>query len=382
MKKIRDAISVFLFLIAFLFLQTASAQETSISGKVTDALTNEPVPFATVIFKGTTTGTNTDMDGKFNLSSANPTDSIICTLVGYKPVKMRVKKGQVQVINIVLSASKVELNEVVIKAGENPANIIFRNIVKNKDQNDPSKLETYQYEVYNKLEFDLTNISEKFKNKKLLKPFSFIFDNIDSSETNSRPFLPFFISESMSDVYFKNSPKNKREIIKASKVSGLENATVTQFLGDMYQRVNVYDNFIDLFGKGFVSPTSDLGLLYYKYYLLDSTYIDSQWCYKLKFKPRRPQELTFTGEFWVQDTTWAIKKINMRIAGEANVNWVEDMAIVQEYTRVDNKQWMLSKDVLIVDFAAKEDGMGFIGRKTTSYRKFIVNEPINDNVFK
>ncbi len=382
MKKTRDAVSVFLFLIALLFLQTASAQETSISGKVTDALTNEPVPFATVIFKGTTTGTNTDMDGKYSLSSANPTDSIICTLVGYKPVKMRVKKGQVQVINIVLSASKVELNEVVIKAGENPANIIFRNIVKNKDQNDPSKLETYQYEVYNKLEFDLTNISEKFKSKKLLKPFSFIFDNIDSSETNSRPFLPFFISESMSDVYFKNNPKNKREIIKASKVSGLENATVTQFLGDMYQRVNVYDNFIDLFGKGFVSPTSDLGLLYYKYYLLDSTYIDSQWCYKLKFKPRRPQELTFTGEFWVQDTTWAIKKINMRIAGEANINWVEDMAIVQEYTRVDNKQWMLSKDVLIVDFAAKEDGMGFIGRKSTSYRKFIVNEPINDNFFK
>jgi hypothetical protein len=110
----------------------------------------------------------------------------------------------------------------------------------------------------------------------------------------------------MSDVYFKNNPKNKREIIKASKVSGLENATVTQFLGDMYQRVNVYDNFIDLFGKGFISPASDLGLLYYKYYLLDSTFIDNQWCYKMKFKPRRPQELTFTGEFWVQDTTFAI----------------------------------------------------------------------------
>jgi len=142
MKKIRDVISVFLFLFALLFLQTANAQETSISGKVTDELTNEPIPFATVIFKGTTTGTNTDLDGKYKLSSSNPTDSIICTLVGYKTVKMRVKKGQAQVINIVLGASKVELKEVEIKAGENPANIIFRNIVKNKDFNDPSKLET------------------------------------------------------------------------------------------------------------------------------------------------------------------------------------------------------------------------------------------------
>ena len=232
-----------------LFALNISAQETSISGKVTDDLTNEPIPFATIIFKGTTIGVNTDMDGKYSVSSQTPTDSIICTLVGYKPVKMRVKKGQSQVINIVMNASKVELNEVIIKAGENPANIILKNIIANKDINDPAKLETYQYEVYNKLEFDLTNITEKFKNKKLLKPFSFIFDNIDSSETNSRPFLPFFISETMSDVYFKSNPKNKREIIKASKISGLENTTVTQFLGDMYQRVDVYDNFIDLFGK-------------------------------------------------------------------------------------------------------------------------------------
>lgn len=362
-------------------ISNSFAQETVISGKVTDALTNEPVPFATVIFKGTTVGTNTDMDGNFRLKTETPSDSLVFILVGYNQVKMRVRKGQTQVINVSLKASKVELQEVVIKAGENPANIIVRKIIDNKEKNNPSKLETYQYEVYNKVEFDLTNISEKFKSKKLLKPFSFIWDNMDSSETNSRPFLPFFISETLSDFYFKNNPKNRKEIIKGSKISGLENATITQFLGDMYQRVTIYDNFIDLFGKGFVSPTSDLGLVYYRYYLLDSMYLDNQWCYKLKFKPRRPQELTFAGEFWVQDTSWAIKKINMRIAHDANVNWVEDMAIVQEYTYVNNENWMLSKDMLVIDFAAKEDGMGFIGRKSTSYRNFVINQPIKEDIF-
>ncbi|CAN5510304.1 DUF5686 family protein [soil metagenome] len=358
------------------------AQETRITGKLTDVLTNEPIPFATVIFKGTIIGANTDFDGNFTLTTTEPTDSILATMVGYQQVKMRVKKGQTQVINIVLKASKIDLKEVTINAGENPANIILRNIIKHKDENDLRRLDSYQYEVYNKLEFDLTNITEKFKNRKILKPFSFIFENIDSSETNSRPFLPFFISETISDLYYRNSPQNKKEIIKGSKVSGLENASVTQFLGDMYQRTNIYLNFIDLFGKSFVSPISDLGLVYYRYYLLDSAFLEDQWCYKLKFKPRRPQELTFVGEFWVHDTTFAIKKINMRIAGDANINWVEDMAIVQEFTRVNNANWMMSKDLLVVDFAAKDDGLGFIGRKTTSYKDFKINEAIPEGIFK
>ena len=372
----------FLFFVLLILSMNLYAQETKITGKVIDELTNEPIPFATVVFKNSTIGTNTDFYGAFTLVTSTPTDSIVCTLVGYQPVKMRVKKGQSQTINISLKASKVELKEVEIKAGENPANIIFREIIKHKPDNNPSKLETYQYEVYNKVEFDITNITEDFKNKKLLKPFAFIWDNIDSAETNSKPFLPFFISESISDMYYRNSPQAKKEIIKASKVSGLENATITQFLGDMYQRVELYGNFIELFGKGFVSPISDLGLVYYRYYLLDSMYLDNQWCYKLKFKPRRPQELTFNGEFWVHDSTYAIKKINMRIASDANINWVEDMAIVQEYKRVEDKNWILSKDMFVVDFKAKEDGLGFIGRKSTSYKDFKINETIDDKYFK
>jgi hypothetical protein len=373
---------LFLFVVMALMPNIIYAQTTTITGKVTDALTNEAIPFATIIFKGSTTGTNTDFDGNYRLNSTSPTDSILCTLVGYKPVVMRVKKGQTQIINIVLSTNQIEFQEVIIRPGENPALQIIRNIIEHKPDNDPSKLSTYQFEVYNKLEFDITNISDKLKNNKLLKPFNFIWDNIDSSETNSKPFLPFFISESLSDIYFKSNPKDKREIIKASKISGLENATVTQFLGDMYQKVDIYGNFIDLFGKSFVSPTSNIGTLYYKYYLLDSTFIDSKWCYKIKFRPRRPEDLTFLGELWVNDSTWAIKKIDMRISAKANINWVEDMAIVQEYTYFKNQQWMLSKDKLVVDFAAKDEGTGFIGRKTTSYRDFHINEQPIDSIFK
>ncbi len=360
-----------------------NAQVTKVSGKVTDALTNEPIPFTAVVFKGTTDGANTDFDGKYDVSTTKIVDSVIFTCVGYKRVAFKLKKGQAQVINVKLTVSHKEMGEVVVKAGENPADILFRKIVENKDNNNKKKLQSYQYQVYNKVEFDLANISEKFKNNKLIKPFAFIFDKIDSSETNEKPFLPIFITENLSDFYYQTDPKKSKEIIYASKVSGVENSSVTQFTGDMYQSINIYDNFIDVFGKGFVSPIANIGQLYYKYYLTDSTFIDGNWCYKMKFKPRRQGDLTFIGDFWVHDTTFAIKKIQLRLSEKANINFIEDLALVQEFTWVNQSQWMPRKDLLVMEFAPmkNQEGMSVIGRKTTSYKDFIINQPIPDSIF-
>lgn len=370
-----------LLITAFIF---SDAQVTKVTGKVTDGLTNEPIPFTAVAFKHTTDGGTTDFNGLYDVSTAKTADSIIYTCVGYKRVAFKLKKGQTQVINVKLWVSQNELGEIAVKAGENPADILFRKIIDRKDDNNKRKLDSYQYQVYNKVEFDLANISEKFKNGKLIKPFAFIFDKIDSSETNEKPFLPIFITENLSDFYFQTSPKKKKEIIYASKVSGLENASVTQFMGDMYQNINVYDNFINVFGKSFVSPIAGIGQLYYKYYLTDSALIDNNWCYKMKFKPRRTGDLTFVGDFWVHDTTFAIKKIQMRLSEKANINFIEDLAMVEEYKWVDNKNWMPSKDLLVLQFAPlkNQEGMSMVGRKTTSYKDFIINQPINDSIFK
>lgn len=371
----------FLVAVFVLFTGWCSAQLTKVSGKVNDALTGEPIPFANVAFKGTTTGTITDINGNFVLETEKASDSLSASYVGYTPVTLKISKGKAQTVTFLLKVSKVELKEVVIKAGENPANILLRKVIDHKDENDKKHLDYYSYESYNKLEFDLTDIPQNFKDKKLIKPFAFIFDNMDSSVTNGKPFLPFFITETLSDIYFKNNPKSTREVIKASKISGLENESVTQFLGDMYQNIDIYDNYVDIFGKSFVSPISNVGMVYYKYYLTDSAFLDNQWCYKLKFKPRRKQELTFVGECWVHDTTFAIRKIDMRVVDDANINFVEDLAVVKEYSRVENKQWMLEKEMLVVDFAARKDGLGFIGRKTTSYKDFTINQSLSDTIF-
>lgn len=359
------------------------AQQISITGKVTDALTNEPIPFANVLFKGTVIGAKSDLNGDYFITTNAPTDTLTASFIGYLPVSIRVSKTKpIQVLNFSMRVNKVDLHEVVIKFGENPAHALLRKIQSKKEENDKKNLEAYQYETYNKMEFDINNISENFKNRKILKPFSFIFSKMDSSESNEKPFLPIFITESLSDVYYTKDPLNKKEIVKATKVSGIENASVTQFMGDMYQNINLYDNFISMFNKGFVSPVANVGLLYYKYYLVDSAFMDQKWCYKIKFKPRRKQDLTFTGDFWVHDTTFAIKKINMRVSDGANINFIEDIVIAREYERTDNKYWMVKRDIFVVSFLGDKDKMGFIGRKTTSYKNIAINQPKPATFFK
>ena len=366
------------YLLLFLTLVIADscfAQTTIVRGKVTDNETGEPIPFANVYFIDTKSGAITDIDGKYYLETYYTSDSLRASSLGYIPDTKRAYTDKDQTLNFILNTSSIMLEAAIIRPTEeeNPAHPIIRNILKNKDINNREKLEAYEYELYNKVEFDLNNFSEEFTQRRIMRPFQFIFVGIDSTE--EKVYLPLFMTESMSDFYYRKNPKISKEHITATKVSGIENKSVSQFLGDMYQNVNIYDNNIVMFNKSFVSPISNSGFTFYKYYLTDSTYIDSKWCYKILFLPKRKQELTFTGEFWVNDTTYAIKQINASIADDANINFIRSLDVQQEFNEVEKEVWMLTKDKLVIDFNVNGKTIGFYGRKTTSYRNFIINKP-------
>ena len=365
-------------LITMLLSPYVSGQITKIMGKVTDAGTHEPVPFANVFFQGTTIGVISDFNGDYSIETRTPGDTLVASCVAYGTQKFKVYKNKFQEINFDLASQDVNLPEVVIRAGENPADIILRKIIQNKDKNSMNEFDDYQYEVYNKMEIDANNITERFQNRKILKPFKFIFDHLDTSTVNGKVYLPIFLTESLSDYYFRKEPKSEKEVIKAAKVSGVENESISQFLGDMFQHYNFYDNYISLFQKNFVSPIANFGLGTYKYYLVDSSNLNGKWCYKIMFKPRRKQELTFTGNFWVNDTTWAIKSFELRIAEDANINYVNDLVLRQEFSLIDGKYWMVTKDQAISDFNMLNNNktlLGFFGKKTTTYQKFVFNKP-------
>ncbi|NQX93005.1 MAG: carboxypeptidase-like regulatory domain-containing protein, partial [Flavobacteriales bacterium] len=358
------------------------AQKTKVSGKVVDSVTGEPLPFVNILFVGTKSGTTTDFDGYYELETYYASDSLRASCLGYVSQTKGVKLDVAQQINFQLAESSIQLEEATIRPDEteNPAHPIVRGILRNKDINNREKLEAYEYELYNKVEFDLNNLSDEFMERKIFKPFDFVFDNLDSTE--EKVFLPIFMTENISNFYYRKDPKTEKEIIQAARVSGIENNSVNQFLGDMYQNVNIYDNNIIVFGKSFVSPISSSGFAFYKYYLEDSTLIGDKWCYQIKFLPKRKQELTFTGDFWVNDTTYAIKRVDATIAEDANINWIQGLNVQQEYDEVQNEVWMLTNDQLVIDFNIADKTMGFYGRKTTSYQDFVINQPRKDEFYK
>ena len=367
-----------LLLLSFYLIISLSifGQFTKVVGIVTDSITQKPIPFVNIQLIGTHEGATTDFNGKFKIKSKATFDSIRISSVGYQSQRLKVKRKAFQSFDIKLIPLTTELNAVIIHPKENPAHILLKKVIANKRKNSSYSLDEYEYQVYNKIQMDANNITDGFKNRRSMKPFKFIFENVDTSTINGKTYLPLLLTESVSEVYYRRNPEEKKETIIASRASGIKNKSVTQFLGSMYQNINIYDNYIGVFRLNFVSPIADFGLRTYKYYLIDSATIDGHWCYQIMFKPRRKQEATFNGEIWIADTTFAVKTIDMKIE-KVNINFVNAMSISQEFKLIDNKYWMLYRDNFVIDFNAIEKSKtvtGFFGHKTSIYKDIKINE--------
>jgi hypothetical protein len=373
--KIRILLTLLVWLGSMAF---ANAQLTKIMGLVLDARTEEPIPFAHVYFEGKKIGVSSDFNGEFSIETREAVDSIFVSCVGYITKAQKVTRNVFQSLTFALQPDEIMLQEVVILPGENPAEVLLRKVIENKENNNKKEFDAYEYEKYAKIQFDANNIRDRLQERRFMKHFQFVFDYVDTSTVNGKAYLPLLINETVSHFYFRNNPTGKIEKVLASNTSGFDNESITQFMSDLYQEVNIYDNYILLFEKNFVCPIANFGLTYYKYYLVDSAFIENKWCYHIMFKPKRKQELTFTGSFWVHDTTYAIKEVEMQAIDEVNLNFVDALALKQTYNLIEGKYWMLTRDYLLVDFNVienSEKALGFYGHRTTSYRNFVFNQP-------
>ena len=383
-KFIFPFLSLLFFATSGIFMNSNAQDATKIMGIVRDAQTGDTLPFVSIYFKNTQIGTTTGFDGRFSLESRKATDTLIASYIGFVTGYVPIQRNRFQTVNISMEPERYELSGVVILPGENPAEVLLRKIIDHKPQNDPDKVEAFHCKAYTKMQFDVNNLSDKFQNRRILEPFKFVFDQIDTSVVNGKVYLPVMVSEAFSDLYFRKTPRERKEIIKASQISGVENTTMSQFVGNMAQDIKVYDNFISIFQKNFVSPISNLGLFYYKYYLIDSTFIDNNWCYNVMFKPRRKQELAFTGNMWIHDTTYAVKRLEMRMEGDVNLNFVNDMMISQEFGITSNGQWMLTREKTVADFNVIVDSkitMGFFGTRTVVYSGYEFNPSRDEKIY-
>ncbi len=361
-------------------------QGYEIAGVVKDKNTGEGVPFATVFLAGTGIGSAADLDGNFLLKIPDlPKDTLRIQAVGYNTVNRKLDRQKNSYsFFIELERADNVLEEFVVHPGEDPAVTLLKLIIEHKPENNPDRTENYKYEVYNKLEVDLQRLSkEQFEKLPVpyMKKFSFIYNNLDSTSEQT-PFLPFYLTETLSDYYFQRNPKKAREFIHASQIKGFKNESITKFMGSMYQNINSYDNFIPVFDKQFVSPISNQGLFYYKYKIKDTQQAYGHDIVLVQFVPRRNGENCFYGDFWVVDSVYALQRISMEVPKDANINWVSRVSLYQEFAPVKDSLWFCVKDKFIADFAAPYGAKlpGFIGRKTTSYEDIVVNDPSIEEV--
>ncbi|MET0637270.1 MAG: DUF5686 family protein [Chitinophagaceae bacterium] len=369
---------LFSFFSLTLILTTLSAasQQKVFIGTVRDAQSDEPVPFASISFIGTTVGKLTDSSGAFTFRLDKwPSDTLVITSVGYQPFHFSIDISQDSVTGAV-TLERGTFNEgVKVKAKVNKGLLLWKKIVQNKYRNDRYRFDNFSYELYNKLELDVKNVN--FKRITRFKPLrsigTVINQHMDSSENVK--YLPTYLTEALSDYYYQKKPLKRREVIKAANTNGIKNESFIKFLGGMDQNINIYNNFLTVFDKQFVSPASDNGDLYYNYRVLDTQQVGSNRIYHLVFTPRRLGTNTFEGDCWVVAGSFAIQKMNLRLGRDANVNFVENLSLIQEYSLINDTTWFLSKDKFVADIAPiGRNSPGVIGRKTTTYRNIVVND--------
>ncbi len=358
--------------------------QTKIGGIVKDGSGN-PVSFANIIFKNSSEGTITNDNGRFYFESENNYNTIVVSFIGYDTKEIALQGKVNYNLEIVLAESTEQLDEVVVYTGKqskknNPAIDILKKIWAKKRENGVRKFKSYQYDKYEKVEFDLNTIDSNLIKSRLFKGLEFIFDDLDTSRITGKTYLPIFLNEVSSKVYGDNRFKLEKEDVLGNKNSGFGgNQAITAFVEDLYSDYDIYDNYLKFFSKSFTSPLSKTGVDTYNYVLSDSTYIDNKWCYNIIYYPRRKNELTFKGDFWVNDTTFAIKKINLEVAKSANINWVKEIYIEQDFEVVNDSVFLLKRDYMLSDFAfsKKEKSRGVYGKRTTVYDhyKFDLERP-------
>ncbi|WP_423129951.1 SusC/RagA family TonB-linked outer membrane protein [Gaoshiqia sp. Z1-71] len=111
MKIIRKNLKVLLMVLGLILASVSYAQVVSLSGRVTDQSTGEPLPGVTVVVKGTTIGTITNFDGEYTLV-VDKEAIIQFSYIGYTTTEQRV--GEVTRLDIALKVDIAQLEEVVV----------------------------------------------------------------------------------------------------------------------------------------------------------------------------------------------------------------------------------------------------------------------------
>ena len=352
--------------------------EIRIKGLVTDSVSGEPLPYVSIIVKGTTTGAATDLDGRFSLTvpSSASGKMLEVSYLGYSTKQVSLKSGQS--LSIQLAPTGIALNEVVVKPGreryrrrDNPAVAFVKNVIERRDANDPRNHDYYSYDRYQKMLFAMNDYKPKKREDGKTGKFDFLEEFIDTLDVGTT-ILPISEKEHFETVYYRRDPHSEKRLVKGDKSAGVDEVFsrdgIQQFLNEAFREVDIFRNNIPLFLQRFVSPLSSLGPTFYKYYLMDTLEIDGQKCMDLGFVPFNSESFGFTGHLYVTlDSTYFVRRVLLNVPKDINLNFVSHMTIDQTFRREPDGTRLITKDDIRVNFKLSEKSKGMFAQRLIVY---------------
>ncbi len=371
-----------------------SISPTTIRGIVRDSISRQPIPFAAILLKGSDKGLLTNENGEFNLTTSTNFINLRVSTMGYKEKELFVNKGKENDLVIDLVPSGIALKEVVVKYKKdkyskknNPAVIFVEKLMARKHMYDPKNHDYYSYDKHTKINLGLNDFSEEEKKKWVFKKFKFIFDYLDTSEVSGKPILNVSVKEKISTEYFRKKPHSEKEFVRGNKSAGIDEVfdqeSVQRFLEDVFREVDIFGNDVTIMQNRFVSPLSAIGTNFYKYYLTDTIPIEGVNCIELSFVPHTPESFGFTGRIYVpvEDTTLFIKRVKLNVPKSINLNYVENIYMIQDYEKAPDGSRLKLKDDMTVEFRIMPSTQGLYARRQTLYKGHSFEEPRNAEIF-
>ncbi|WP_182499725.1 DUF5686 family protein [Sphingobacterium cellulitidis] len=359
------------FILVFSLTVNFSLAQSFISGKVMEKENKLGIAGATVVDLSTKKATSADRNGVFSLQLDSSSKRLEIRAFGYKTLVTDIpEETNYSVFELSHESNRIEAVSISHKGKysnrNNKAVELIDLVIKNKHKNRLSGKDSLKFDQYDKLKFGM--LDPKVSNKQGMLGLNFLFRNIDTVSYPGKNLLSLYLEESNSKVYGKKDPSKFKKIITSQKKTEFDkryinNPNIQEFLNYMFQQVDVYDESIYILNKQFLSPIADNGKLFYKYYITDTIFNSEGYFIQLKFEPRNNTDLLFTGVLQVSmDGTYAVKKADLKINKETNLNWVKEGSINFHYSKDESGVMLMDSTHTFLTFGIRKGESIFADR--------------------
>lgn len=331
-------------------------------GYVVDAQTGDSIPNANLTYKARNVHQAAGADGSFTIARING-ETLTVSAMGYKPRTVKVSAKTNDILQLTLISDTKQLGEVVVRSKRrnkysrknNPAVELMRRVIEAKQRTDLSNHDFYQYDKYQKITLAINNLTPEELEGRLFRNSPWLLNHVELCEANQKLILPLSVDETYLQHIYRKEPRAEKDIVKGQSTNGISTLIQTgealnTVVKDVFADINIYDDHIRFLGKQFPSPIGETAISFYRFYIEDTVYVAGDRCIHLQFLPVNQQDFGFRGELYVvNDSTLHVKRCNMQLPGNTGVNFVQSMKMEQEFTRLDNGEWVLTTDNVVAE---------------------------------